>query len=100
MTLVALSAVLAVASPDFQDSFRAEFRMGALLPRAGTAVGVQNLQAFSGALGGARASAITDSGRLDETLCGRWRYLCKSSQLPSGSQSGTETPPEEVERGE
>ncbi|KAH8882693.1 hypothetical protein GQ53DRAFT_831337 [Thozetella sp. PMI_491] len=58
LSLLALSAASALASLDFQDSIRAEFKMGVLLPRQT----VQNLQVFSGSLGGIKASAITNSG--------------------------------------
>ena len=54
------------ASPDI-DNMRvgqSEFRMGAILPRQQDQ-GQTNLQVFSGALGGAGAPAITNSGDPD-----------------------------------
>ncbi|KXX82584.1 hypothetical protein MMYC01_200784 [Madurella mycetomatis] len=50
-------SVIAVASASLDASFHGEFRMAMLAPRQAT-----NLQAFTGALGGAGASAITNSG--------------------------------------
>ncbi len=54
---VALCVVRGWALSDLEDSIRAEFGMAMLSPRD-----VQNLQTFSGALGGVKASAITNSG--------------------------------------
>jgi hypothetical protein len=49
---------LATASPSPDISGEMHFNMGLLLPRQG---GANNLQVFTGALGGAAASAITQS---------------------------------------
>ncbi|KAK4117460.1 hypothetical protein N656DRAFT_764676 [Canariomyces notabilis] len=52
------SAAVVVASADLEASLLSEFRMAMLAPRqAGT-----NLQVFTGALGGVRASPIVNSG--------------------------------------
>jgi hypothetical protein len=57
--LFAAWSAVAVASVNLQVSGQSEFNMGVLLPRQ---QGRVNLQTFTGALGGARASAITNSG--------------------------------------
>ena len=57
LSLAALYVAGALASASFEDSIRADFRMALLAPRQAT----QNLQVFSGALGGVKASAITQS---------------------------------------
>ncbi|KFA61733.1 hypothetical protein S40285_10619, partial [Stachybotrys chlorohalonatus IBT 40285] len=56
--LLWLAALLALASAaDIMDGIGAEWKMGLRPRQSGT-----NLQPFSGALGGASASAITNSG--------------------------------------
>jgi hypothetical protein len=57
--LLAAWSAVAVASANLHASGQAEFNMGVLLPRQQARV---NLQSFTGALGGASASAITNSG--------------------------------------
>lgn len=53
--------IAAAASVDLGPSGQSEFRLGVLLPRQRQGDRT-NLQAFAGALGGVRASAITNTG--------------------------------------
>ncbi|GAB1312238.1 Neurofilament medium polypeptide protein [Madurella fahalii] len=55
--LLAAWSAVAVASVNLEASIQSGFRMAMLAPRQTT-----NLQVFTGALGGAGASAITNSG--------------------------------------
>jgi hypothetical protein len=62
--LLAAWSALALASLGLDDAVigQSEFRMGVILPRQQQQPSSANLQIFSGALGGAGASAITNSG--------------------------------------
>ncbi|KAK3336190.1 hypothetical protein B0T19DRAFT_31963 [Cercophora scortea] len=57
--MAAATGMASSAGVDFEGSIQHEFRMGLLAPRQAA---VANLQAFTGSLGGIKASAITNSG--------------------------------------
>ncbi|KAL2130920.1 hypothetical protein VTI74DRAFT_5789 [Chaetomium olivicolor] len=64
LCLLAAWSSVARASLNLEVRGQSEFSMGVLLPRQQG--GQTNLQAFTGALGGARAPAITNSGDLEK----------------------------------